>query len=224
MNGRSGLSFSAAQKIGQALGLQPDFLEYFIDLVLSSHGRSKTERTLARSRLQKFGNLTDVHDLSSVAADVLSKWHYLPLIELVGLSPQGARPSRLAHVLGLEISEIIHSLEKLSRLGLVIHGESGTYHKKFEKVVLEAAPGEPLKQFNKEVLRLAYSAIDAHGSNDQVHKATLVAIRRKSIPEAQRFIERMEREFLSQFHEGDRADALYFFSLQFFKFAEKESL
>jgi len=224
MNGKSGLSVSSARRIGQALGLDSDFLEFFVDLVMAHHARSETEKRLALVRLQKYFTTPQYQDIAPIAVDALSKWYYIPLLELTGLNPEGAAPESLALALKLDLDVTIEALDKLVTLGVLEVSKGGRYCKKFRKMVIERAPLESLKTYHREILRLATEALDSQPFSEQLRRVTTVPIQRGLLAEARLFLLNMEKEFLARFEAGDRADAVYCFGFQLFKLADKESL
>lgn len=223
MNRKSGLSLEAAKKVAAALEMETDFKDFFLDLVVSQHARSETERAIAEKRLKSF---LAIHpdDATSHADSALSEWHHLPILELISLSKGEIATERLADILAIRESDAQEAIELLLRNSYLKYDSNGRLQKCSERLVFNSStPSRVIKEFHAAILQRASEAVFSQDNSKRKSLSTLITVQKSKINEARKFLEAMEAEFRSRFDAGEKADALYCLTTQLFEIAQHEN-
>lgn len=222
MNGRSGLSISAAKKIAKSLGLGPEFTDFFVTLCASKHSRSDTDRELALTKLRKIRATSPVNATHD-SKIYISEWYYLPILELFSLN-QGEIPiENLARVIGISIEQVERAIQHLVEIKALLPVANGRYKKGATELIFNSpTPSVTIREFHRQILSRASEAVQTQEIAARKSLSTLITIRKSQVEAARNFLEKVERDFRSKFDAGSDADSLYCLSIQYFKFADCE--
>jgi uncharacterized protein (TIGR02147 family) len=127
INGQRNLSPEAAPRVGQALGLSPAEVGYFVALVFSSGARTEHERQSADKSLHAARRELTTKRLVAAQRDVLGKWHHLVIRELASLPDFEESGAWISARLGGRVDAPMaeESLALLVRAGLLSRSSSG---------------------------------------------------------------------------------------------------
>jgi uncharacterized protein (TIGR02147 family) len=223
LSSESSISMSLAVKISEGLNLQNGERAFFMDLVRMDCGRTKSARSDSLERVEDhFAGRTFQYESSSEGG-LLSKWYYLPLIEMLSKS-KPTRDAKIIELLGIKDDELQTAKRFLIDNGYIQELQSGRTKKskaylKFEKAV----PTPLIRQFHKKVIAHAQDAIEAQPIEQRKFLSSFIGVRKETIKEARKELEEFNQQFLKKYASEQSADSVYCFSLQLFRFDEENT-
>jgi len=222
LNGKYGLSGHEARRIGERLEFSQEQLDYFVDLVMARHGRSRAERQLAETRLETARQRPGFTKITAGAFDIISRWYNVPLLEMLQMNKGRVDIEKFAHSLGVSDKDVEAALDDLTNAGLLIEAD-GFLHKNSRYIdVRSSTPAEKIREFHKAVLMQAMRAIETQGMETRKSATTYLTMSSRQFKAARKSIELFEQRFISEYENEDHADAVVCLSMQLFEVAKAE--
>ena len=209
-----GLSMALAVKIATALDLETSEQNYFLDLVRSQHSKVKSEKLEAKKRVDLMTR-SQKTVLLDEKSGMLSEWYYLPLLELLILTPV-VSDQKIRTILKLSDSELQNAKNFLISIGALGINTKGYWEKKQLHLKIQSqTPSEAIRNFHKDFLKRAQDAIE-QPIEERKFLSGYISLRAKTLPKARKELEAFHQEFLTKYA-ASAADEVYCFSLQLFR-------
>lgn len=218
-----GISMTSALKIAAKLKMSESEKEYFQQIILAHHGRNKVIREKALTRVRGNKAKRELTFLRESHLGVLSQWYYLALAEMLTLK-NAPTSEELAKILGLNLSSIEAATAHLADKGFIVRSKSGRWVKSSPFIHVESStPAESIRRYHQKLIARGLGAIDSQPIADRKYLTTVFSVKKESIEEARRELERFNNEFLHKYTSPTEADSVYCFALQLFQFDERKT-
>lgn len=211
LNRKTGLSLEKAKTLSEKLNLKPPDQQLFLKLV-EIHG---SKNDLAQNQILHF-------DSSYVTINddyfrVLTDWFYFAVVELVRVQDFQNDDVWIAQRMGIPVSEVRPIIERLIRVKLLeeVGGELRQTYDFF--VSPSGTASEAARNFHKQILQNAIEAIDIQNIESRDFTAGFLRVRKTELPAIAERIKKFRRELVADVESGANHDAIYAFSIQFFR-------
>lgn len=223
MNGQKGLSMTVAQSVATSIGLNEKEKEIFCCLVESKHGRSKTSRVIAQTRLAQLEYHPKVTSLQLDVFQTIADWYHLAILQLVQIKNAQTDSKWMANQLGIHVFEVDAAIERLKRLELLFV-EDDRYRVTKEMVFApDGVPNDAIRKFHRQILDRAVESVSSQTVDERYLNSTVLPIQLKDLPRAREKIKRFHREFDAEFTPAThgQGDHVYALAVQFFTLTPK---
>lgn len=204
IRGKRTITTKTIEKLGKRLGLTPLQLERYSqtdDLDQDLENRQKNFK-----------------DLSLHMYHLISEWYHFAILELMLTKEFRSDPKWVAKALGITVSEVNISLNRMQDLELLEIGKNGEW--------IDLTGGKTnlgpsdytdiaLKKYQKKILEMASVAVDEVPLDLRDQTGTTFAIETSKIPEAKKLITKFRRE-MGRLLTGKNADEVYQLSVSLF--------
>ena len=199
MDGDRNLTTEMAGRFAEAMGLEGEAADYFVQLVRFGQAKTSTERSRAYAKLTNFGAYRKTRKLDLAQADYHSTW-YIPVIrELAGRKDFKADPRWIAArtLPPIKPAEAKAGLETLLKLGLLRSDEYGK--------VVQAEPlittgpemhALHIANYHRAMMARAAASIDLIASDERDISAVTILVGRGGLKRVKEKIRRFRRELL----------------------------
>lgn len=221
LSGKQGLSRAAADKIARSLGYGAGEIERFCDLVESLHARSKRDRDSARVRLKKHAVPSATYQVQIDVFRVIADWYHFGILELTRFDDFKSDSKWIAKRLGISEFETQLSLERLTRLGLIVTKGGKIKPTEEHGLVPDDIPSESVKKFHGQILAKATEALQFQAQSEREFGSEIIAIDRAQLGEAKKMLRDFRSRFCKKMDESEVKDGLYCLALQFFDLGDK---
>jgi uncharacterized protein (TIGR02147 family) len=217
-----GMNAQTANKIAKALQLSFNEKQYLQLLIKSFAGRSAADRENAKKTLAEILEKKKYVLAQSGFGGLLSRWYYIPLMELLSLC-NGRPKTSVARILGISIAEVNEAIAHLTLSGPLRPNGRG-WQKATPLLQLESAvPSTAVKNYHQKASESAARSLNQPIENRKFLSSVL-GIRRSSVSEARRDIEKFNAEFMAKYATENAAETVYGINVHFFEFAESETI
>jgi uncharacterized protein (TIGR02147 family) len=218
-----GISLSTARKIADNMRLSELEKDYFLKLVIAGHSRNRSIRENAIKSIQNYKTRRIFMSLRESYKELLSRWYYIALIEMVSVNRPKALPE-IAKALEISEEEVTAALAHLSDKGFIEKSEKGVWQKCTAFLKVESTtPSHMIRGYHKEFLSKASRALENQPIKSRKYLSTVFAVKKERIDEARKELERFNESFLQKYTANQSADGVYAFSLQLFQIDEEET-
>lgn len=216
LSSKAGISMSTGQLIAQRLKMSDVEKEYFLNLIIAKHGRTSEARKKAQRRIKQYKARRIFIQLRENHKELLSKWYYLPLIELLGMRAE-LSSAEISKILDISQEEVVAASLFLAEKGQIVRTEKGVWRKTntFQKIE-STTPATVIRQFHRDVLKRASAAIEAQPIERRKYLSSYFTIRKENLAEARQDLERFNQWFLKKYVTEKNADSVYVFAIQLF--------
>ena len=222
LSGKQGVSAERVVALADKLGATVDEIRYLRDLAASQYARSRKARELASARLEQ-PTPAEGQALALDAFRVVADWHHFAILELALVKGFKREPQWMSARLGISKPQVTRAIARLVRLGLLEETSSGSLRPTADFTFTPSGvPSDAIRHFHTQVLEKALSSLHTQPVEDRDFSSTMLAIRKKDLPEAQRRLRKMRREFCARLAASSDKDEVYCLSMQFFKVSEME--
>lgn len=224
LNGKQGLSATIAHEIAKCLNYSSAESNYFTDLVVSQHGRSKAAREVAAQRLVMY---QEESASKLVPADALvghssRSWHFLAVLEL--LADKNFTPSIhwIAEKLGIDELEAKRAMQVLEKYQLWTDAQGNSPEKYHVTNQYEDCRDNTV---HKDLLVRAIKEMEAETPDsrnlDTVRYTAFASIDPEQIGKYRALLDNFLRE-LDKLKASEGSNAVYCFSTQLFPVSSKD--
>lgn len=218
LNGRYGLSRKASEQIADRLSFSKTEKERFCDLVDVDHARSKTKKELARSRLKK--SVLKYKTMELDAFKIISDWHHLAILELTYLDEFTNDIKWISKTLGISPTAVETAIERLKKVGLLKEKAGKLTSTEDFSSIGEDKPSHAIKNFHKQVMERALSALFVQNFEERDFSSVVMAIHQSKLPQAKELIRKFKKEFGELVTNSVSKDSVYCLGVQFFNLAK----
>lgn len=220
-NKKATLSKSMSLKLSQNLDFSLSEQEYFVDLVVAKHAKSKLQREQARVRIAK--KLQENHPLpleSLKEGDPILD-HLIRHSSLALNIPVFGDKSQCSIFLGIDQNFLEKKLKELKRRGFL--KEEGGYYRA-SNLFLETPrdkASENLKEINAAFLDQAKQALLEQNIETRDISHMMLTISKSELPMIKNYLNELRREFNRKATKGEgEKDAVYCLGLSFFELSK----
>lgn len=217
INGRYGLSVASAQKIATALGYNEKEKAYFICLVESQHSRGIAARKAAQARLLKYRHKRAFKAVRQDQFELLSKWYYLPILELVSILDGRLDAKICARHLELSENETEMALQILKKHGFIEFVDQRWQRRAQYSAFDTSTPSTTIRAFHRQVLEQALKSIEEQSIDERAVYSTILSFSQPSVEKAKSFLQKTQSDFIENFEVNEKADSVYALSFQLFR-------
>jgi len=211
-----GISLSTSHKMASALKMSDTEKEYFQHLIISKYHRSGEMRNVAQEKINHIKKSRLVVSLREKYSDLISKWYYLPLIELLTIKDTPDLVS-IAKTLEITPSELTAATNFLLNLGHIAKASDGSWKKTKPFLKIESStPSKSIRNFHAKFLQTAENALHHQPIEKRKYLSTVFAIKKENVESARKELEAFNQKFLEKFISEEGADTVYCFSMQLF--------
>lgn len=219
------VSFSTAQKISRKMAMTALEAKYFQNLALFEGNRSLKMRSNAKANLKKLRQQRSLKVVKSNFQGILSKWYYVPLLEILTLKKRPSNRS-ISQCLGCSLEELEEAITSLIKAGYLCTKSSAKNISIFKKsnsfIKIESKTSATLiKNFHKRLIGLSTSAIDVQAIESRKYLSTVLTLRKDRVQEARVDLEEFSGKFNAKYAIEEKGDSVYGFNIQFFQLAEE---
>ncbi len=227
---KRGVSADSAEKMAKALKLNRVEKQYFLQLAIQEHGRSKRIKDMAHDKLGQIRAVEEGINLSQDQFTIISEWYHMAILQVMQLKGYVKRILKDGELRfisqRLSISEEIvqSSLEHLLKLkAITFHG--GHHLPAADFVMVPGSlPSASIKKFQKQFIQKSIEALDFQDSKSCAFKTTLLSIDSndysKINDEISEFCKNMMIKYGKSQSSEVKPNQVYILSQQFFKLAE----
>ena len=218
MNGKRGLSVSAAEMIGVKLGLSDFERSIFCDLVQSQHARSQASKEIALARLQS--KMADVQGrvIQLDTFKIISDWYHFGILQLMHLKSFQPDVKWIAQALQIQPTQVEEALERLLRLELI--KKEGSQLRLLQEYVssVDGVSSEAVRKFHSQILEKAMQALELQSIEERDHSTLLMPVDSTKLPLVKERIRKFRQELCREFTaDDDQLNSVYSLSIQFFR-------
>ena len=214
MNGKQGLSRTAAARIAEKIGFSAADSIIFCDLVEREHARSPQRRSLAISRLNNLEGDDTILGLETFK--VMSDWYHFAILELTTLKKFQSSPKWIANQLDLDVPTIKAAIGRLKKIGMLEESKDGLRQTVGFLATPSDTPSDALKSYNQQLLRKAADAIYSQGVGERDFSGIVLTLNLEDLEWAKGEIRRFRRSLMNRLEKNPRRDRVYCLGIQLF--------
>ncbi|SMF48060.1 TIGR02147 family protein [Pseudobacteriovorax antillogorgiicola] len=214
LNGKQGISVRVAIDIAKHLKFSEDQCNFFGDLVESQHGRSRLSRESARARLDRYRHSRTFSTRLEAIQELLSKWYYLGILELIKVEGFAVTPEAIATALKIDLQEADRALNRLKDMGLLTVN-FGQYQRSSHQNGVSGNLGDPgLLKFHSQMIDL--SLRQPHKQDEQHVHDFIMSIDSSKLSYLLTYLKESLEYFVGRADDGTKKDSVYGLSVSFF--------
>lgn len=223
LNGKQGLSANIAHEIAKCLNLTNLESNYFTDLVVSQHGRSKAAREIAAKRLIKYQEkgVSKLVPPGALDTSENQSWHFLAILEL--LEDKNFKPSIqwIAKKLDIDESEAKKAINHLEKYELWI--EDGGYLSRVPQKyhVSNLYEDDRDNAIHSDSMQKAIDELELTAQKDRINYTLFASVDPKQLDKFRELMHNFFKE-LDKLKSTEGSNNVYCFSSQFFPVSKKE--
>lgn len=218
LNSKVGLSETRASVLADRLQLNPEDKELFVDMVESEHARSSVLRAAATERVK--ARYIDVPILDEEEMNLMSDWHHMALLELIGLEKVDHTPEGYAKKLNLEIEAIHESFALLEKLGYVQKTPDRWIATDPVTTTTNNIPSSSIKHYHNQMLEKARSALYEQNVATRDFTSIVFAMNSEQVEHAKKRIRDFRRSLVQELESIPGKDRVFYLSMNMFSLTE----
>lgn len=216
MSGRCGLSVRTAKRIVKSIGFSLQEQELFCDLVQSQHGKTERERKVADIRLIKHRQNQSFSEMHLDTFKLIADWYHSAILELMLMDDFDPDPKWIASTLRISPHTAGQAVERMLRLGILEKVSGGLKNKVGDFIIGRDIPSLPLREFHRQILTKASTALDVQPLEAREFNTAIIAIDSDDIPIAKAMIREFQQEICQKLSDRAKKSRLYTCAIQFF--------
>ncbi len=211
LSGKASLSKDRIQILGAKIGLTPEQINHWVDLVIISHSKNQSKVKEARQRLNK-------KKLDLELFKLISDWYYLAILELLEIAPQ-LKPIQMAKRLGIGLNEVTQAIDRMLKLGF-LYEEGGEYCIALGDISIgNEMASEAIKKFHNQMLKKAQEALVTQDLRERDFQSWIFSIRKQDLSGFKKEIQEALLPIIYKYEGKSDKDSVYNLSYQLFDIA-----
>jgi len=223
LNRKQGLSLATAKSISKKLNLSKSHSDYFCELVMIEHSRSKQRRKQAAERLGFLKEQILVQHVQIDAFEMIANWYHLPILEMTHLENFQSNPNWVATQLGITTVEAEEGIERLQRLGFLAI-ENGKYISISPKTQVRSPSekrSEGLKKYHLQMIQKGMKQIEKPLNPNRDISTLVVSLKASQFSEFKEMLSEFRRSMAQKCDNQPEKDQVYCLSMQFFPLTDE---
>jgi len=220
LNGRHGISETAAEAMALKLGMNQEETQIFCMLVQEKHARSKVAKNQAIQKLQEIKSSYKTLDVDHFK--IISDWYHFAIMELTQIEGFSSSPKWIAKALGITELQVKAAIERLLRLEMLNKDKKGKLSLTGQFFAdPKGVPSEALRKFHRQLMSKASEALDFQGLDERDVTSLILAFNGQDIPEAKKDIKKFRDGFDKKFSKNKIKDQVYCLGIQLFNLKQR---
>ncbi len=223
MGGKRRLSEKGARRIAKALSLTPGERDHLVLMVAFERASSYAQRERLLKKMTAAKQFEDEWEGSLVAMDYYRHW-YLPVVrEIVSLDDFVEDPAWISEKIHFKLTkhQVSLALEELLKLGYLERDSEGRLRPTQAIIATPAeVRSEALKQHQREMMRLASSALDSQAPDRRDMRVTTMAISVAQAARVKALLTQLQKDVLAVVQEDEPIEVAYQLNTQWFALSE----
>ncbi len=222
LNGKHGLSVSAAREVSRHLGWSAVEADEFCDMAESNSARNPLRKSAALMRLEKRRNSRRLQAIDADAFRVISDWYHLAILELMQINSYEDDPAWIARRLGISVHETLGALRRLERLEAIKFQDGRRVPTQDFFINPAGVPSECVRKFHRQVMERAGRSLDLQSTETRENTTLILTLRGPDLVAARKAIRDFRDSFNTRFGSpGIDKDQVFALGIQFFSLLEK---
>ncbi len=215
-SGDSHISLDSAKKITDRLGYSKYESTFFCDLVEMSSSRNELSRKAAELRIKNRKNIEN-YQLSKEFFSIIAEWHHFAILELSTFDEFQDNPQWIAEKLNISAAQAKVSLEKLSRLGLMIRNDKDVLVAKDEFTFSpDGVSSRALRYAHDQLIRLGLLSLQNDPLEVRDFSNILIGFSEDQMEKARELIKDFRVQFQEQLPRSQKQKRVYSLAIQLF--------
>jgi len=213
------LSTKSAQKVADGLTLSKEEADFFHKLVAFNQSQNPATKDKAYQELFFCKKFKSSRQVDADQYEFFSHWSIVALLEAFGTSLGQASAADLAQALKVDVQDIEHGIEVLSRLKFI--ERDGMGWRKLEPT-LETEPfirNITVRKFHREMISKALDTIDTLPPSERELGSLTISLSEANFDEVKRRIFQFHQDLNALFSEDPNPEKIYQLNFQFFPLA-----
>ncbi len=226
INSRANLSVASANKIANKLGLKGNQVKYFLTLVQFDSAKDPILRESLLQNLKLFHpKKRMMQDLSVEQFRQIADWQHTALMELTYLENFVFNAKNAAQALNISLPLAELSLERLSRLGLLIKSSSGIYQRSVSDFeVRSSVKNVGMREYYRQILHKISVALEEQAPTERLSGYLNVPIGKSALPEIDEAFDRFISEIKDIAEKHKNYSDVYHLSMHFINLTKNNDL
>lgn len=220
LKGKTGFSRGRAEKVGGKLGLPATHLEHFCDLVDLEFHPQETQRNQILARISK----RTKDPASSLALDhfaLIADWYHFAILEILTIDSR-VTDAVIARHLKVPLPQIRKAVSRLVGLNLLSLDGDQRRPQESQTLVGVEQPSEAIREFHRQILQLARTAIDSQPLAERDLSSNFFAFNSQDLPALKKDLQDAVFQIMVKYNSVASKDSVYMLSYQLFSiFTEK---
>lgn len=223
LSGKRGLSVANAGHVGSKLGLSKEEIDYFRDLVLAEHGRTKSAKSEAKQRVDLRQRIVNSNPIEPGKFSTISEWYHLAILEVFSL-PRITSVTRalLSELFNIPRRKVDDAVERLISIGILTESNGCLKISGRDHDVSSTIPSSHIQQFHSQILTRANAALLTQDLSRREFSTSIFAFESSKMPFAKARVANFWKDFYAEFGSSSNPDRIYCLQLAFFDLTEKQ--
>jgi uncharacterized protein (TIGR02147 family) len=222
LSGEKNLSYPAAIRCGQKLGLNESEADYFSLLVQYELTKDPQARNAIARKLAEMNDSRQFDNLELDEFRAISEWYHLPILEMTRLRPFVFSAGNIARRLGISTWEAQAAIDRLQRIGLLERAQDGSYRKlKRNPLISSDSANQGLRSFHKQMLEKAIQSIESQTPQEKFIGSETFSIDPSRLEDAKKLIEKCFSQVSKLFAKDESRTEAYHMGIQLFRLTSK---
>ena len=224
IDGSRNLSELARAGFIEAMELDDEQARFFTRLIAVDQGATPRIRNEALEAVLATQRFRDARPLEGDLVEVLAKWHYAAVYELVACTDFREDPEWISQTLhpNITTNEAQEALELLERVGMLKRDTQGTLNPQAPRLeALSGIQGLVMSRYQAAMLKLAHDSVYDVKEDDRLIMGFTTAVDAAKMPELKQRIEQFVGELFGHCSTED-ADKVVQFSLGLFPLSHED--
>lgn len=227
---KRGVSAESADRMAKALKLNRVEKQYFLNLAVQEHGRSKRIQGIAKEKVDQIRQVEEALSLSQDQFSLISEWYHMAILQVMQLKNYAESAAEegeclfISKRLNLTEETVLVAIARLLKLGAIV--SHGDHHQPASDFVMVpgSMPSSAIKRFHKQNIQKAVEAIEFQDSKSCAFKTTLLSIDAADFTKINEELGQFCKGIMIKYGKTQNSTAkpnrVYILSQQFFKVAE----
>lgn len=217
LNGKRGLSRSAAHQIAERLGFDESKAQYFCDLVDASFARSSVKRVEALGRIAQAEQ--SYHELPANQYDILAEWFPLAIVELTKLDHFVSDHYWIAGRLGISPRQCRLAIQRLLEIKALRYDQKNCLVASTDFSIPGGSRSNPiLQQFQLKIIEKSREHLLEDSAEERDFSTMYMAVDESKIEEFRKTLKAFRRQLDQKFStKSFQKNSLTCLSIGFFR-------
>ena len=221
-NRKFGLSVDAASRVCDVLKYDAKTTEFFVTSVQATHHRSEKLRHLAQAKIA--GRKRVFQHLDSDQFSIIGDWFHYAIMELIRTESFSLNDARkISQRLGISLIESKNALDRLSRLDLIKETD-GRLAPTGSFMVGSSVPNLAIQNLNRQLLKKAELSIQSQKISERDLRTLTVSMAPEQMSQFNKLFDDFQKKVSALAESNPNKTAVYAWTMQFFKLAERTPL
>lgn len=228
LRGQLKLSEARISTLSKIIGLNMEQRNHWMDLIKSETAKDVQLKQEAKLRVDSRLS-AQTHSISLDQFKLVSNWYHFGYTELLKMDAvKYSSVTKAAKALGIKPLEMNKAVQRLLRQGLITQNDQGIFAANDSYRMGDSVPSLAIRQFHKQMITKAKSALDEQPMDTRFASSTLVALPQAEVENIMADIKTLALRYLDKnLNSASRSskvkkEKLYCMTVQFFNLLQEE--